>query len=149
MVVWSWVVSCLHCVKVTVRLAGSCKRMGRVDGHLQQWVKFAGEIYLKNYIFSLFCLNTFSVLMFVVKNKHFFKKNSDVHNFNPRSHYYLQITAANFAVFQKGVWYSGTKIYNPLPPTFKQLSYNISKFKAAFKSFLFTNTFYTLEGYYR
>ena len=136
-------------MKFTVRLAGSCRRMGGFDGHLQQWVKFAGEIYLKNYIFSLFSLNTFSVLMFVVKNKDFFKKNSVVHNFNPRSPYYLNITVANFAVFQKGVWYSGTKIYNHLPTTHKQLSYNISKFKAALKSFLFTNSFHTLEEYYR
>ena len=29
-------------VKVTVRLAGSCRRMGGVDGHLEQWIGFAG-----------------------------------------------------------------------------------------------------------
>jgi hypothetical protein len=28
---------------------------------------------------------------------------------------------ANLAVFQKGVWYSGTKVYNHLPPNLKQL----------------------------
>jgi hypothetical protein len=49
-------------------------------------------------------------------------------------------------VFQKGVWYSGTKIYNHLPPALKQLSYNISKFKTALKIFLLTNSFYTLEA---
>jgi len=120
-VVWSWVVSCLHGVKFTVRLAGSCRRIGGADGHLQQWVRFACEIYLKNYFFSLFGFNTFSVLMFVVKNKDFLKKNSVVHRLNTRSHYYLHITAANFAVFQKDVWYSGTKIYNHLPTTFKYI----------------------------
>jgi len=30
--VWSWAASCVHCVKVTVCLAGSCGRMGGVDG---------------------------------------------------------------------------------------------------------------------
>ena len=75
--------------------------------------------------------------------------NSDIHSLNTRSHYDLLITAANFAVFQKGVWYSGIKIYNHLPPTLKQLSCDISKFKVALKSFLFTNSFYTLEEYYR
>jgi len=83
--------------------------------------------------------------MFVVKNKDLFKTNSDVHSFNTRSHYDLHIPAANLAVFQNRVWYSGVKIYNHLPPTIKQLSYDISKFKVALKIFLYTNSFYTLE----
>jgi len=43
-VVWSWVASCVHCVKITVRLAGSCRRMGVVDDHLEQCVRFAGVL---------------------------------------------------------------------------------------------------------
>ena len=31
-------------VKVTVRLAGSCRRMGGVYRHLEQWVGFAGVL---------------------------------------------------------------------------------------------------------
>ena len=29
---WSWDASCVHCVKVVVRLARSCGRVGGVDG---------------------------------------------------------------------------------------------------------------------
>jgi hypothetical protein len=86
--------------------------------------------------------------MFVVKNKDLFKTNSNVHSFNTKSHYDLHCPAANVAVFQNGVWYSGIKIYNHLPPTIKQLSYNICKLKAVLKRFLYTNSFYTLEEYY-
>jgi hypothetical protein len=86
--------------------------------------------------------------MFVVNNKDFFRTNCDVHSFNTRSHHDLHIPAANLAVFQKGVWYSGIKIYNHLPPTLQQLPYDISKFKAALKRFFFTNSFYTWEEYY-
>ena len=32
-------------VKVTVRLAGSCRRMGGVYGHLEQWVGLAGVLF--------------------------------------------------------------------------------------------------------
>jgi hypothetical protein len=71
--------------------------------------------------------------MFVVTNKDLLKTNSDVHSFNTRSNYDLHIPVANLAVFQKGVWYSGIKIYNHLTPTLKQLLYNISKFKEALK----------------
>jgi len=31
-------------VKVTVRLAGSCRRMGGIDGQLEQWIRFAGVL---------------------------------------------------------------------------------------------------------
>jgi len=86
--------------------------------------------------------------MFVVTNKDLFKINSNVHSFNTRPHYDLHIPAVNLAVFQNGVWYSDIKFYNHLPPAIKQLSYDISKFKAALKKFLYTNSFYTLEEYY-
>ena len=32
-------------MKVTVRLAWSCRRMGGVEGHLEQWVGFAGVLF--------------------------------------------------------------------------------------------------------
>jgi len=86
--------------------------------------------------------------MFVVKNKDLFKTNSDVHSFNTRAHYDFHIPPANLTVFQNGVWHSGINIYNYLPPTIKQLSNDISKFKPALKRFLYTNSFYTLEEYY-
>ena len=43
-VVWSWDASCVT-VKVTVRLAGSCRRMGGVAGHLEKWVGFARVLF--------------------------------------------------------------------------------------------------------
>ena len=98
-------------------------------------------LFKKLHILPLQSQHIFSLLMFVVKNKDFFKTNSDVHSFNTRSHYDLHFPAANLAVSQKGMWYSGIKIYNHLPPTLKQLSYDISIFKAALKRFLHTNSF--------
>ena len=103
---------------------------------------------MKLYILSLQSQYIFSLLMFIVKNKDFFKMNSDVHSFNTRSNHDLHIPVANLTVFQKVVWYSGIKIYNHLPPALRQISYDILKFKVALKRFLLTNSFYTLEEYY-
>ena len=89
-----------------------------------------------------------SLLMFVVKNKDLFKTNSDIHSFNTRFNHDLHIPIANLAVFQKGVRYSGIKVYNHLPLTLKELSHDIPKFKVALKRFLLTHFFYTLEEYY-
>ena len=107
-----------------------------------------GDLFKKLYILPLQPQYIFSLLMFVVKNKDFFKMNSGVHSFNARFNHDLHIPIANLAVFQTGVCYSGIKIYNHLPPTLKQLSDDIPKFKAALKTFIFTNSFYTLEECY-
>ena len=50
--------------------------------------------------------------MFVVKNKDSLRTNSDIHSFNTILSHDLHIPVANLAVFQKAVWYSGTKVYN-------------------------------------
>ena len=44
-VLWSCVVSCVHCVKVTFRLARSSRRMEGVVGHLVQLIGFAGVLF--------------------------------------------------------------------------------------------------------
>jgi hypothetical protein len=65
--------------------------------------------------------------------------NSDAHHFNTRSNHDLHLPMANLTVFQKGVWYSGIKVYDHLPANIKQLANNNSKFKMALKnSFLKT-----------
>jgi len=89
-----------------------------------------------------------SLLMFVVKKKDRFKTSLDIHSFNTRFNRGLHIPVANLVVFQKGVRYSGIKIFNRLPLTIKQLSHDIPKFKVALKRFLLTHSFYTLEEYY-
>jgi hypothetical protein len=103
------------------------------------------NLFKKLHILPLQTQYIFSTLMFVAKNKDLFKTISKVHSFNIRSQYDLHIPTANLTTFQKGVWYSGSRIYNHLPPALKQLSGDTLKFKAALKRFLLTNSFYTLE----
>jgi hypothetical protein len=104
------------------------------------------EIYLGNYLFYRFSLYMY-FLMFVVKNKDFVKTNPDVHTFNTRFNHDLNFPVVNLTLYQKGVWYSGIKLYNHLPSTIKQL-YDIPKLKVSLKRFLATNSFYTVEEYY-
>ena len=106
------------------------------------------ELFKKLGILPLQSQYIFSLLTFVVKNKDSFKTNSDIYSFNSRFNHDLHIPIANLAVFQKAVWYSGTKVYNHLPQTLKQLSHDVFKFKTALKIFLLANSFYTLDEYY-
>jgi hypothetical protein len=86
--------------------------------------------------------------LFVVQNRVLFKTNSDIHYFNTRSNFDLHLPAAKLTVLQKGVCYSGIKIYNHLPLTLKQLSYDVNKSKIAVKRFLLTNSIYFMQEYF-
>jgi hypothetical protein len=72
------------------------------------------ELIKKLYILPFHSQCLFSILFFVVKNRDLFKTNFDVHNFNTRSNYDLHHPTMKLIVFQKGVCYSGLKIYNHL-----------------------------------
>jgi hypothetical protein len=76
----------------------------------------------------------FSVLLFVTKNKDQFLSNSQVHKINTRQTSNLYLSTANLAIYQKGVYYSGIKIYNHLLTAIKDLSGDKNTFKLTLKS---------------
>jgi hypothetical protein len=57
----------------------------------------------------------FSILLFVVKNRGLLKTNFDVHKCNTGSNYDLRLPTVKLTIFQKGICYSGIKIYNHRP----------------------------------
>jgi len=89
-----------------------------------------------------------SILLFVTKHKDQFLSNSPVHKINTRRTFDLYVPTANLTVYQKGVYYSGIKIYNHLPTAIKDLSNDKNKFKLALKRYLLRNSFYSLEEYF-
>jgi len=79
---------------------------------------------------------TFSVLLFVAKNKDLYINNQEIHNINKRSNINLHPLVCNLTVFQKGSYYSGTKLFNHLVLKIKSLTNEIKLFKPALKRFL-------------
>jgi hypothetical protein len=59
----------------------------------------------------------------------------------------LHYPAYNLTKAQKGVSYSGIKVYNNLPHNIKSLSNNSNKFKHTLRSFLLVGFFYPLDEY--
>jgi hypothetical protein len=90
----------------------------------------------------------YSILLFITKNKEQFFPNSHIHLINTRHNNNLYIPATNLTIYQKGVYYSGIKIFNHLPTTIKNLSDDKNKFRIALKNFLLNNSFYNLEEYF-
>jgi len=90
------------------------------------------------YIFSLF----------VIKNKHLYNTNNQIHSVHTRFKTNLHPPVANLANFRKGVYYSGIKIFNNLPRDIKDLANVITLFWNALKSVLLINSFYNSEEYF-
>jgi hypothetical protein len=91
----------------------------------------------------------FSITMFIIKNKHQFTVNLEIHNISTRQHSNLHQPAPNLTGFKQGIYYSGVKIYNKLPPHIKQLSDNPMTFELKFKKCLYIHSFYLLEEYFQ
>jgi hypothetical protein len=98
-------------------------------------------LYIYIYIFSL--------LVFVNKNRKLFLTNSEIHDINTRYNHNLQLPSTNLTLVQKGVLYSGSKIYNRLPLSIKAHSNDTKRFKTSLKNYLIEHAFYSLDEYYQ
>jgi hypothetical protein len=74
--------------------------------------------------------------------------NFEIININTRHTNNLHLPRTHLSVYQKGVYYSGIKIYNSLPRNIKTHSDNPKTFKKAVKKHLYTNSFYSLAEFY-
>ena len=86
-------------------------------------------------------------MLFVVKNKNLFILNSEKHTKSTRQSNNIYQAITNFTVYQRGVYYMGTKVFNNLPPYIKDISNNARKFVIWLKRFLHIHSFYSIEEY--
>ena len=84
---------------------------------------------------------THSKLLFVTKNKDQFLSNSQVQKISSRQTSDMYVPIENLAIYQKGVYYSGIKIYSHLPTAIKNLSGDKNKFKLPLKRYWLHNSF--------
>jgi hypothetical protein len=77
---------------------------------------------------------TFSALVAVIRN-----------DLRPRHKNDLHLPHACLTTYQRGVLYSGVKIFNALPMAIKDTSGNPRKFKVVLKHYLLTHSYYDLE----
>jgi hypothetical protein len=104
--------------------------------------KLASKVLKKMLHIYIICL-----LSFLVENLDKFKRNTDVHNLNTRRKHDLYMPNTNLTKYQKGVYYTGIKLFNNLPPAIKSLNYDIKVFKPALKDYLFTHSFYSVDDF--
>jgi hypothetical protein len=106
------------------------------------------ELFKKLEILPLYSQYIFSLSIFVIKNKHLFFTNCQIHGVHTRFKTKLRPPIANSTKFQKGVYYSGIKVFNNLPHNIKDLANESKLFRNYLKRFLLSNSFYNREEYF-
>jgi hypothetical protein len=127
--------------KIQKRIMRIITNIGRHDSCCQLFKQLQILTLPSQYIFSL--------LLFVNKNREMFLSNSEIHYINTRYNYNLHLPSTNLALVQKGVLYSGSKVYNCLPSNIEVLSNDTKRFKSTLNSYLFEQAFYSLDEYYQ
>jgi hypothetical protein len=89
-----------------------------------------------------------SLLLFVVINGIYFTPNSAYHDSNTRCTNHLHLPQVTLAMYEKGVYYSGVKVFNSVHRTLKVISSKLGKFKIPLKQFLQTHWLYSLDGFF-
>jgi len=73
------------------------------------------NLFRKLNILPIACQYTLSLMLFLVDNQKDFLANAYVHGLDTRNINHLYFPVVNLSCVQKGVSYSGVKIFNSLP----------------------------------
>jgi hypothetical protein len=94
------------------------------------------ELFKEFKILTLSSQYIFSLFLFIVNNWVYFVSNNVYHNINTTQKNYLHLPQVSLAMYQKGVYYLGIKIFNNLPKAIKDISSKPKRFKTALKPYL-------------
>jgi len=106
------------------------------------------ELFKKLEILPLYSQYIYSISIFIIKNKHLFYRNNQIHSIHTRFKTNLHPPTANLTKFQKGVYYLAIKIFNNLSHEIKDLANDILLFQNALKRCLLANSFYNSKEYF-
>ena len=93
------------------------------------------NLFKELYILPLKSQFILSLLTFVSNNKEQYFTSSEIHNINTRHTSNLHLPRTHLNIYEKGVYFSGIKIFNSLPRDSKSFIDNPRTFKKAVKKF--------------
>jgi hypothetical protein len=106
------------------------------------------EMFKKLEILPLYSQYILSISIFVIKNKHLFYTNKQIHSMHTRSTTNLHPPTAHLIKFQKAVYYSAIKIFNNLPHYIKDLANEVIPFQNTLRRFLLIHSLYSSDEYF-
>ena len=88
-----------------------------------------------------------SLMLFVIENQQDFITNACVHGLDTRNKNHLYLPAPGLTCVQKGVSYSGVKIFNNLPSNIQNYKGDRNKFKKELNKYLTAHLFYSITEF--
>jgi len=76
------------------------------------------------------------------------KFTSNIHNINTRNKLKLHKPISNLTLYQKGVYYMSSRIFNKLPDCIARLVENKRSFLSTLRQYLVSKSFYSLEEFF-
>jgi hypothetical protein len=67
---------------------------------------------------------------------------------NTGQKYNYHLPSSNVSLYQKGVYFTGIKVFNSLPQNIKNVSNDTKQFKSALKIYLRAHSFYNIDEYF-
>jgi hypothetical protein len=95
--------------------------------------KSCKTLFKEREILPFYCQYIFSLVMYMVNNKHLFTKNLEIHSHDTRKANNFQLPTAKFTKYQKGAHKKNKKIFNHLPDYIKGLINEKQTLKKALK----------------
>ena len=87
-----------------------------------------------------------SLMLFVITNNQFIA-NLEIHSVDTRQHTNFHQPTLNMTKYQNGIYYSGVRVYNNLPPHIDIFD-DPKNFELQLKWLLYLHSFYSLEEYF-
>jgi hypothetical protein len=104
-------------------------------------------LFRKLKMLPLSCQYILSLMLFVIDNLKDFPTNAYVHSLDTRIKNQLCLPAVSLAGVQRGVSYSGVRIFNSLPSNIQSHRNDREKFKNNLHRYLATHSFYSVTDF--
>jgi hypothetical protein len=105
------------------------------------------DLFKKLEILPIPCVYLLSLMTFVVNNCDKFPKNNSIHTIGTRRNDLFHIPVSRLLSYQKGVYFSGVKLFNMLPRSILILRTDKNQFNIALRRYLQRNSFYTIDEF--
>jgi hypothetical protein len=93
------------------------------------------------------CQYILSLMLFIIDNQQDFSTNACVHGLDTRNKNHLHLPALSLTCTQKGVSYSGVRIFNSLPSNIQYHIGDRKKFKKELNKYLTDHSFYSITEF--
>ena len=105
------------------------------------------NLFRKLNILPVVCQYILSLTLFIVDNQESYPTNAYVRGIETRNRNHLHLPSVSLSCVQKGVFYSGARLFNNLPENIQNLRKDKKGFKNTLYGYLIEHSFYSINEF--